>query len=199
MSSAKITLLGFYSYMNSHGKDLFELLNVPTGIDKQILIDNILSRGGEFEVLYSNPEFTHDIIGSWSSKWNRTFTKWVEALSIEFAPLENYDRIETITDTEHIDGSNNSNGNAHSYTNNSVSAFNSDFMQNESGTNSSMDNSNESSTKTDSTKTHTARIRGNIGVTTSTAMLEDFLRVEQWNIYEHITDIFLSEFVIPIY
>lgn len=46
---------------------------------------------------------------------------------------------------------------------------------------------------------HKAHIYGNIGVTTSTALLEDFLRVERWNIYEQIADIFVDEFCIQIY
>lgn len=47
--------------------------------------------------------------------------------------------------------------------------------------------------------THKAHIYGNIGVTTSTQMLEDYLRVERWNIYEQIADIFVDEFCIQIY
>ena len=46
---------------------------------------------------------------------------------------------------------------------------------------------------------HDGRIHGNIGVTTSQQMLEAELQVAEWNLYEHITDLFLSEFIIPIY
>ena len=46
---------------------------------------------------------------------------------------------------------------------------------------------------------HKAHIYGNIGVTTSTQMLEDYLRMERWNIYEQIADIFVDEFCIQIY
>ena len=47
--------------------------------------------------------------------------------------------------------------------------------------------------------THTAHLYGNIGVTTSTQLLEDFLRVERFNIYEQIADIFADEFAIQVY
>ena len=47
--------------------------------------------------------------------------------------------------------------------------------------------------------THKAHIYGNIGVTTSARMLEEFLSVERWNIYENIADIFVDEFCIQIY
>ena len=46
---------------------------------------------------------------------------------------------------------------------------------------------------------HTAHLYGNIGVTTSTQMLEDFIRVERFCIYEQIADIFCDEFCIMIY
>lgn len=46
---------------------------------------------------------------------------------------------------------------------------------------------------------HKGRIHGNVGVTTSQQMLLSELDLSQWNLYEHISDIFLSDFVIPIY
>lgn len=56
----------------------------------------------------------------------------------------------------------------------------------------------ETTSGTEQTK-HTAHLYGNIGVTTSTQMLEDFLRVERFNIYEQLADMFVLEFVIPVY
>lgn len=46
---------------------------------------------------------------------------------------------------------------------------------------------------------HKGRVHGNVGVTQSQKMLADELEIAQWNLYEHISDLFLSEFVIPIY
>lgn len=47
---------------------------------------------------------------------------------------------------------------------------------------------------------HSGRTHGNIGVTTSQQMLESEMMLRlKWNIYEHITDLFLSEFVLPVY
>ena len=51
----------------------------------------------------------------------------------------------------------------------------------------------------DSFNDHIAHIHGNIGVTTSQQMLQAELDIDMWNVYEHITDLFLNEFVIPIY
>ena len=49
------------------------------------------------------------------------------------------------------------------------------------------------------TNIHTAHIYGNIGVTTSAAMLKEFYDIALWNLYEHISDIFISELLIPVY
>ena len=46
---------------------------------------------------------------------------------------------------------------------------------------------------------HTARLFGNIGVTTSQQMLRDQLEVVRWNVYEQIADLFVDEFCIMIY
>ena len=57
-----------------------------------------------------------------------------------------------------------------------------------------------SGSETENSKTvRDGRIHGNIGVTTSQQMLEAELKIAEWNLYEHITDLFLSEFIIPIY
>lgn len=46
---------------------------------------------------------------------------------------------------------------------------------------------------------HTAHIHGNIGVTTSAAMLGEFYEISKWNLYDHMADLFKTELLIPIY
>lgn len=49
------------------------------------------------------------------------------------------------------------------------------------------------------TDTHESRMFGNIGVTTSQQMLQSELDIARWNMYEHIADLFCSEFCIMVY
>lgn len=98
MATAKMTLIGFNKWMLDNNDDLFAFLNVPSGIDKDLLINNILMKGGEFEVLYSDPDFMKNMVGVWSQKWQHTMQRWIDALSIDYNPLENYDRMENWTD-----------------------------------------------------------------------------------------------------
>ena len=49
------------------------------------------------------------------------------------------------------------------------------------------------------TNIHTARLFGNIGVTTSQQMLQSELDIARWSIYEHIADLFCQEFCVMVY
>lgn len=46
---------------------------------------------------------------------------------------------------------------------------------------------------------HSGHMYGNIGVTTSQQMLQSELDIAEWNLYEHIADVFVRELCIPIY
>lgn len=219
MAIAKITLIGFNNFMASNNDDLFKYLNVPADIDKQTLINNILLRGGEFESLYCNPYFLQNMIGVWSNKWQRTFEKWVEALNIDYEPLYNFDRHEVYKDirsenesgsrTEKATANDTSISSGSGTTTNTVSAYDaSTYQPHDQSTSSSTGNNTSNATtnatgsdsrKRDETLDHDAHLFGNIGVTTSQQMLQDQLDIVQWNIYEHITDLFLEEFAVYVY
>ena len=232
MSAAKITLIAFDRFFASNNDDLFVNLSLPAGIDKDTLTNNILLKGADFEVMYSDPYFLQEAIGMWSGKWQRTFEKWVSALAIEYDPLENYDRKEDWSDTLNKGvktSARRDSGNTRTFDNSDtttpgttiteetkVSAYDSSTYQPKqevittpsgsgdvlahSGTIKDEYGEGSSGSETENSKTvRDGRIHGNIGVTTSQQMLEAELKIAEWNLYEHITDLFLEEFVIPIY
>lgn len=310
MSSAKITLFGMYKYMEQmHEYDpaspqLFDQLSFPEGIDQETFIYNTLDRGGEFETIYSDPNILYEKVRFWSSKWYRTFEKWVAALNIEYDPLYNYDRTEeetrtpnltdkrtpdlerkrtanltdertanltdkrtadltdtrtanltdkrtaNLTDLETPNTTNTLNGSRTEER--EVSAFDSSSYQpaekvtvtdnahtealtgsnttthtgtdttEHTGTDTNKETGTDTKTQTGTdtmkhtgtdteketgtdTRTQTGtekwnrRAYGNIGVTTSQQMLEAELTISEWNLYDHISDVFLREFCIPVY
>lgn len=207
MSSAKLTLIGCNTFFQNIGDDLFKNLTLPTGLVKKTLTDNILLQGGEFEVLYSDPWALQNYISVWADREQATFQRWVDALAIEYAPLENYDRHEDWTDTLDSDGTSRTTGTNDTSTSGTVttdvSAYDSSSYQPKDKVTSSetIDNdTTENNTSTlDNEGVHTGRIHGNIGVTTSQQMLESELDLGYWNIYSRITDMFLKEFCIMIY
>ena len=215
MSEAKTTIIGFNKYLDSFGDDLFKNMVFPDGIDADMVKENIMFKGGEFEVLYSDPYFMQDSIRIWCHKWWRTFEKWVRALNTVYAPLENYDRFEDYTDTHTGTGSvdttntldTTTTDDSASDTERKVSAFDSTTYQPKDTEHTDYDNTTTvdsdgtSNTTTTDNKTieHHARLHGNIGVTTSQQMLEAELEVARFNLVDNITDVFLREYTIPIY
>lgn len=95
MSMATMTIVGMYQFKDG----LFNNLKLPDGINKEDVINQILLDGSNFEILYSDFKFMQDAIGLWSNTWYRTFEKWQKALSLEYNPIENYDRMEDWTDS----------------------------------------------------------------------------------------------------
>lgn len=95
--SATLSTIGLYNY----DPTLFDELVLPEGLEKELAVNTILMRSGQFEVLYPDPDFFKSQIGYWGRKHYRTFEKWVEALAIEYDPLYNYDRTEETIDEEH--------------------------------------------------------------------------------------------------
>lgn len=207
MASAKMTLIGMNIFMLNMNDDLFSELTLPEGLDKQTLTDNILLRGGEFEVLYANPTAMQSLIGIWSRREQATFERWVSALSIEYAPLENYDRMEHWTDEVDGTGSSGSTGSVNTTSNDTSELTKSAYDQSTySPYEKTINGGTVGTTSSDSTNTsmsndseHNGRIHGNIGVTTSQQMLEAELNLGYWNVYSKITELFLQEFTIPVY
>ena len=204
MSAATMTLIGLYNWDNT----IFDKLNVPSDLNKTTLVNNILLRSGEFEVMYADPDFMKDAIGMFSDTWQPTFERWVKALALEYNPLENYDRKEDWSDTRNASDSGTSSsstsGTTSSTTTNKVSAYDAgdalttrDQAQTY-GADGSSSSGSSSSSSHEGAK-HDGRIHGNIGVTTSQQMLISELDLGYWNVYEKITDLFLTNFVIPVY
>lgn len=165
MALAKITILGFKSYLDATGDDLFKNLTIPADIDRETLINNIYNECADFECLYSDPYYMQFMIQTWSKKHLRTWQKWVDALNIEYDPLYNYDRREEWDDvgTKQVVGQNSNKhneSNSSSYENetsasattedeaattNQVSAYDSSAFQNDTKSSSEGSVTNESS------------------------------------------------------
>lgn len=238
MAQAKITLIGIENYLNPD-RSVFDKMNLPAGIDKELLVGAIVLRCQEFELLYSDPDFLIDAVNIWSRKNYWTFEKWVNAINIQYNPLYNYDRTEEYTDTHsgnyNKNGSGNSSGttgttndltethnlastndvtNTHSekafndtpLVNNQTDVVDQDGSDTGTITNTGTVTGNYSNTDSNNengtdgyTNQHNARLYGNIGVTTSQQMLQSELDIARWNMYEHIADLFASEFCIMLY
>lgn len=196
---ATMSLLGLWTA----NKGLFDFLKIPSALNKQTLIDNLLMECAELEILYPDAEFMREAIGAWS---NAEVDKWIElekTLHYEYDPISNYDRHEEWTDDS--EGSSTASGtatsNATGTTTNKQAGYNSQTLVtsdgSESGDQSNSNTSNNSSGKSNSR--HVGTVRGNIGVTTSQQMIEEQRKIVNYCVYDVIIDSFQRRFCLLVY
>ena len=89
--AVNLSPLGLYQW----DQTIFDLMQIPSELDKSTLIDNLLAETAELEVLYPNPVVFKNLVGVWSAKqidiWNRLYA----TTQYEYNPIENYNRYET--------------------------------------------------------------------------------------------------------
>lgn len=213
--SAWIDTIGMYNeYPN-----LFDALVVPNGVDKNTVIDNILFRSSELEILYPDPKFFAYAIGSWSSGQLYIWNKLYATTQLEYNPLENLLRSETYTDLEQIGEEGNtqqslqyndeSETNAGSDQTHSVAGYNSNSLVTQSTDEENSDQnysaSGDRSNNTSSTNrrnralTHEFDAHGSIGVITPQDFIQKEREISKFSIYDYIADEFTKRFCLMIY
>lgn len=192
--------------------DLLANLQIPEGLDVDLLKDNIIIECAELEVLYADYSFFSQAIEIWSEKQLPIWERMKRAIDLEYNPLENYDRIEEWTDAEtsgrtaNTASSGNSKVDSGGQQNHFVNGFNSggQVLQS-SDTDHSADTTNTSTSVNGSetgnrNATHQGRTHGNIGVTTSQQMLTAELDLApRVNMYDVISKDFRNRFCLLIY
>lgn len=192
-------------------------------VDNDTLKNILLMECGEFELLYPNLEFMKSAMSVFSNKWKWTVKKWTDALKIQYAPLENYDRFESYGGRETVVNSGNStnkheeennfsrSGSDSNNTENTSSAYNSNTYQPDNKSDNVTTYGLRENNKNNVTDTVTPNltevrtpelenhIHGNIGITTSQQMLRAELDLALWNLYENIVNLFKAEYCIMTY
>lgn len=155
-----LSILGMYNYDNT----IFDNLIIPDGVDKELLINNILLDNAELSLVYTDLDFMKEIIGVWSKSELSIWVKLFNTFNEEYNPIWNVDENTTETRAINRDGSedvssktsiqvesnqhsiNKSTGEETSSNINSVKAFNSnDWSEHD-----KVDQNKEISEKTDS-------------------------------------------------
>lgn len=152
-----ITLWGMYNYNN----DIFNKMTLPDNIDKSKLITYIFMYAGKNECRYSDANELQTLISVWVESRKYDWNRMMNAMTIDYSPIENYDRIEEQKHGRHLGserekerfatGQSNTNSISGSYgesredIENTTSAFNSNTYQPKSR-NESYANSSDNST-----------------------------------------------------
>ena len=227
--NARITLIGIQKALSINDEsisDSWELENET--FDKDVLMATIIQKGGTFEPIYTDPVYFRSMCEWWWKKWTRTFTKWFNVFDKEYEPLWDRDGHETVHEDTHevLDNDTtfeNHRGikevmdddtTAHSTTENTVSAYDTSTYQphDKSETDSSSTDDRTTDTTDDAHGKGTSdsdndkdfdreyHSWGNWGISmTAQKLLESELKVQYWNCYEHIADIFCDELCVRVY
>ena len=89
------TIFGFYQY----DKELFKNLVTPNGLNKDLLINEILIHAGMLETSYTDGDLLKELIGVWSSARVVDWERLQDALYAEYIPIHNYDKHSNINNT----------------------------------------------------------------------------------------------------
>ena len=92
--AVNLSPLGLFNWDST----IFDLMQIPEALNREVLINNILAQTAELEVLYPNPVVFKNLLGVWSQKnldvWNRLYA----TTQYEYNPIENYNRYEEGTE-----------------------------------------------------------------------------------------------------
>lgn len=95
---ATLSILGLYQ----REPTLFDELELPGSMNKDVLIDNILYEAATLEAYYPDPNFMKFMIGRWSFMNQSVWQKLYDTTILEYNPIFNYDRTEEWSENEQM-------------------------------------------------------------------------------------------------
>ena len=211
----RFTLYGLYQYDST----LFDDVLLPTGLDKEACINNIIDKSGDLYCYYQVPERAKSQITRWFEMHFIGFERMITALLKEYNPIENTDRYEEENEINDITRNNTASGSDSAQSSGSdetetqveqkTSAFDSSDYQPQdlnNGTDKTTYGRKDTNTyervddsTTNDTSHRVLHTHGNIGVTTNQQMIRDELELRVYNIYDVIASMFENDILIQIY
>lgn len=196
MLQPRMTLYGMYQY----DPTLFDGVVLPDGMDKTLMVNQIIRQSGDLFPYYQVPPQVKTAITEWFTRRKDNFAKLWQGFTAEYNPIENYDRQEDSTETPNITHTLSNSGKDASTNEADVQGYNgTDYVPNSRTKSSGTSSTNGTDTES-GTRTYTSRIHGNIGVTTSAQMLEGELALRRsLDIYALIAEEFETDNLIQVY
>lgn len=178
-----ISITGLYNY----DPTIFDDMYLSDGMDKDLLINNLLIECAELEVLLPDPDIIRKAIGFWSHAQAAVWDKLFATTQLEYNPIWNKDGVIAETETRDLkttlDGTDTD----------QRSAYNASTFQNQEKTIIDHDATDTGTVK------RVRREQGNIGITTTQQMIKEEREVDQFSIYDYIVRSFKERFCIMVY
>lgn len=167
--------------------DLFDDMLIPSGLNRQALIDELCMDCGELNLILDNPDILKIALNRWSSTridiWNHLY----ETTQYKYNPIWNKDGV--ITETEIMVSKSSMDGTDTDET----SAYNSTAYQPNNKTTIDHDTTGEANVERTRTE------QGNIGITTTQQMIKEEREIAEYSLYKQIIDEFKRRFCIMVY
>jgi len=203
---AILPLIALYNYEST----LFDELTLPAvsdldedlpyidnvqALSKEDLITELLGEIGELTPVYTDPAVLRPMIGTWSRIWKPVWVKLWQTQLLKYNPIWNKDGSYTEDRTGSNSGSGSTNygrTDTHSVTGYDTNSYSPDTQEQAGGVDSSQ---SAGSYKETLKRTE----QGNIGVTTTQAMLKEEREAAAFSVYQYIIEAFKKRFCIMIY
>lgn len=191
MAMMSITLVGLYNFDETLFDNLtMPQLHVPTPLpnyfftlSKDVLINTILEKSGDFPCLYPDFDFMKMMIGVWSKNCAYKMQILYDSLNYQYNPIENYDRTSEISRS----GVNQGTGNSVD----SQTAFNS-YQAREVGRSDTTGTNSVQESVTES-------VHGNIGVRSSQELIQQQRELSEFKWYDIVANDFINRFCVQIF
>lgn len=82
---------------------VFDLMQVPERLDRQLVIDTIMLEEGLRPLAHPDPSWMKQAIGLWSRRRIGIWNQMIDTTEYEYDPIYNYNRMEETTDSREID------------------------------------------------------------------------------------------------
>lgn len=184
---ATLSIMGLYQY----DETVFDGLILPVGVEKQTAIDTICMQLEGLEVLYPSVPAMRAAITAWAARRAHAWGKLYATMNFSYEPLENFKRVEDVTDTRTGSVGYTGSDEAKRY----QAGFNDPVAAEVERTTSTPG----VTTTSDDSATHSATYHGSIGVITPQQHIKQERDVADFDLYQIICDEFKREFCIMVY
>ena len=100
MIRATLSIMGLYNIR----PDIFDNMQVPDGVNMEVLTPELLAELAELELLYSDPDVMKMLIGVWSARRLYAWEKLYATTKFDYNPIWNKDGTVTETETRDLTG-----------------------------------------------------------------------------------------------
>lgn len=183
---------------------IFDGMVVPSGVSVSDVVDNILLHYGDAPLFVTDPAVMKFYITKWSKKRLTQWTRFYKTITLDYNPIENYDRTEE-RNSNYTYGHNIKTDDDLKHGLNVENLTSADNATTYQADNKSIDSGtderdiNERHSGVDNNK-ESIRAHGNIGITSNQTMVSDEVNlIPKLNLIDFITDDFHNEFCLYLY